>query len=515
MSEILKNQQDEQLPDASSLSTQPSTTQSLAISLTPPASASPPTQSANKGHSGLKQIGFALLASYRRAGALFPILASVITLALYFSPGLPLPLLSGTSNLYAPLYGLVITVIAVFAYANISLPFTISNSGLGMQDYNLLKSSQYELRARLGIVGDPRKNYPDNEMIQMINIPAIHFEQDRYKLTALREAYSAYFALYKCLHSVSLLRPLDSGDVYAWGLIHRIEEALIEIEPPPIVVREAMRDQAAIQDSAIDNRDELLKRLLLAVADLDKGVIEYFNDSQCDKKLTDILEEMQALGEAFLKHQTKKATNTNNQNTVSAGKKLTTIKENNPKSQSCMQTQDRARAALRQIKHSLNEFREQRLTGLIQARNNLVLATVASGIITYLLLCLFIVGKINSNSIAAFATFYIIGVAAGLFGRLYAESNKESAINDYGLSRARLQAIPLISGLAAIGGVFITLATFPIGEQTNAGIIILSASDPRLLLAAIIFGFTPNLLIKSLQQRSDKYASDLESTKGK
>jgi hypothetical protein len=33
------------------------------------------------------------------------------------------------------------------------------------------------------------------------------------------------------------------------------------------------------------------------------------------------------------------------------------------------------------------------------------------------------------------------------------------------------------------------------------------------LFAAIVFGFTPNLLIKSLQQRVQKYTTELESSK--
>ncbi len=36
--------------------------------------------------------------------------------------------------------------------------------------------------------------------------------------------------------------------------------------------------------------------------------------------------------------------------------------------------------------------------------------------------------------------------------------------------------------------------------------------DPRLLLAAAIFGVTPNLVIKGLQQKADEYATELKSS---
>jgi hypothetical protein len=41
----------------------------------------------------------------------------------------------------------------------------------------------------------------------------------------------------------------------------------------------------------------------------------------------------------------------------------------------------------------------------------------------------------------------------------------------------------------------------------------LSHPSSQLLLAAAFFGLTPNLIIRSLQQRGEKYASDLKSSK--
>ena len=117
-------------------------------------------------------------------------------------------------------------------------------------------------------------------------------------------------------------------------------------------------------------------------------------------------------------------------------------------------------------------------------------------------------------ALASAVTLYFIGVAAGLFGRLYAEANKESAVNDYGLSLTRLEAIPLISGLAALGGVLIT--TTALSTTTNPSVpLTVFALSVRNVLVALIFGFAPNLLIRNFQQGADRYVSDLESTRKK
>jgi hypothetical protein len=79
----------------------------------------------------------------------------------------------------------------------------------------------------------------------------------------------------------------------------------------------------------------------------------------------------------------------------------------------------------------------------------------------------------------------------------------------------RLFATPLLSGLAGIGGAFITLI-FSSSLAPNATASTLSSlfsTSPQLLLAAAFFGLTPDLIIKSLQEKAEKYASDLKSSK--
>src|SRR5438105_14400474 len=71
-------------------------------------------------------------------------------------------------------------------------------------------------------------------------------------------------------------------------------------------------------------------------------------------------------------------------------------------------------------------------------------------------------------------------------------------------------AHPLLPGLAGIGGVLLTAMLYttlvnvpppaPTGSASSLHTLF-QFDDPRYLLAAAIFGLTPNLIIKSLQQR--------------
>lgn len=371
-----------------------------------------------------------------------------------------------------------------------------------MQDYALLETSEKKLHACLG---NPDMKNEDAPTIQTISeaVKDPDLDENPRKRLAANEARNTYRALYHSLYSgLSFRSVLSAGDVYAWGMVHRTEEAFMEFGPLSIIIREAMGDHSAIQNSNIDDRDRLLERLIIATTLLDAEAAKCIIESQNDKNIDNIREYIQKIYNNCV---TKNINPNQHAKSSQSGQPDPDNKEM------------RARAILRYIKHRLNEFRENRLAGLMQARNNLVLTIVASGFIAYALLYLGITGEHSPEGIISATAFYIIGVTAGLFGRLYAESKKESAVNDYGLSRARLLAIPLISGLSAIGGVFITALAFATstGNKLNLADIFSYPIDTRYILTAMIFGFAPNLLIKNFQQKSDQYASELERTKGK
>jgi hypothetical protein len=185
-----------------------------------------------------------------------------------------------------------------------------------------------------------------------------------------------------------------------------------------------------------------------------------------------------------------------------------------------------ARIALREVRSTLNSFRDKSWEGIARARNRLLTSIAVTGAVTHILLCIAIlssnvpvVGHPPMALIAATA-FYLIGAVTGLFGRFYNESVAGSAVDDFGFSAARLVATPLLSGLAGIGGVLVTvmvaaLGSTALGNDMSVPVMLnnIFQLDPRLLFAAAVFGLTPNLLIKGLQEKAKKFESDLQSSK--
>jgi hypothetical protein len=153
----------------------------------------------------------------------------------------------------------------------------------------------------------------------------------------------------------------------------------------------------------------------------------------------------------------------------------------------------------------------------------------------YVLVSLGIVMQTPIDMIVAAASYFLVGAIVGLFSRLRTESEAERAIEDFGLSSARLIHRPLFSGLAAISGVVLigmlsgplNSPLMPAGNVVGAGqagpaavaaqvvpldhIFDLQKYPFGLILAAL-FGLTPSLLIRRLEQETDKYKIDLKST---
>ena len=185
-----------------------------------------------------------------------------------------------------------------------------------------------------------------------------------------------------------------------------------------------------------------------------------------------------------------------------------------------------ARVMLREVRGTLNNFRDQRWEGIVRQRSRLMMSIVVTGIITHALLCVITLTNpppvLRLNLLAA-ALFYIIGAASGVFVRFYSESQGGASVDDFGLSTTRLMAIPLLSGLAGVGGVFVlgglailggpALFNINTAQSMSFGLARLFSPDPQFLLAAAIFGVTPNLLIKGLQQKAQEYESELKSSK--
>jgi hypothetical protein len=291
---------------------------------------------------------------------------------------------------------------------------------------------------------------------------------------------------------------LGSGYISVWSLVHRAQELLLLVAPTPHVIAGALYDEQRLTGSQIDNNDQLLSKLRLALARLDANAANYLNGRpSVAAAAADAASDAAAA--------------------ASDDAKLL------------------ARVALREVRQTINDFRDTSWAAIVRSRNHLMATMTATGLATYLGLALTIAitGQMHatnpaSDAVLAAAAYYLLGSMVGLFNRLSIESNAQNDVEDYGLTVARLSLTPVLSGLAAVGGVFITAVAASgvasaVLSQSGAGagagfnlpslatVYSLSANPLGLLLAAI-FGFSPNMLIGALQAQADRYTSALKST---
>ncbi len=78
--------------------------------------------------------------------------------------------------------------------------------------------------------------------------------------------------------------------------------------------------------------------------------------------------------------------------------------------------------------------------------------------------------------------------------------------------RGRLSRRQSVLGLAAIGGVLFTEILGSIAAQ-NAVPDLFTLKQGQILLAAAVFGASPNLFIKGLQKQANEFEADLQSSK--
>lgn len=441
-------------------------------------------------------------ASWRRAytatifgmGAIVHIIASIVTIALYF-------LLPYSSPLwFAPLFGslstyLVFLILAVFI-CNIVASAEYANT----RSYGLMRTRLRQLRARfigLGIVEEQH----GTKSLRVEEQAAKAELSKRYRLVGLYEAVSCYNYAEHYLqeHPTGLQWITGMGYLNVWAIIHRAEEALIKVELPEMVLRGAMHDELAIRNSTINNRDELLRKLTQAVINLDSGADVYFREGQFNENsevLQQILEALNILNKTNIKDEKKDIHNV--------------LDKDEPAKHAG------ARIAISEVRRTLNDFRDGLWEGLLRGRNRLLIAMGITGVMTHILLSLTIImGHPTQTNLLAATAFYMIGAVTGLFGRLYNEENNASTIDDYGLYFARLIATPLLSGLAGICGVFISIILYSslIGDTQMNSLANFFRLDPGFLLTAAVFGLFPNLVISGLQQKSKKYSSDLQKSK--
>ncbi len=309
---------------------------------------------------------------------------------------------------------------------------------------------------------------------------------------------------------------LGAGYIDLWRAVHTMEELLMEIEPIEEIGRWALHNRLRLLESTIPNKEELLSHLNAAARELSPAMTEYLPPSPIAKPVT-------------------------------SGERRETQRAKLP--------EGAARALLAAVAHAINEFRDDRWAGLVQARNRLLATRILTGQIAFLLLALAIAIDAHPKHVVAVAAFYLVGAVIGLFNQLRIDAQTESAVHDYGLAAARLSHTPLISGLAAVAGVVLTamLVSPPIGvaigpqqpdatpvATATAGVdagqetpaaspeaapredsvtsamrppslsqIVDLETYPFGLVVAAVFGLTPGLVIDRLRSQEERLKDDL------
>ncbi len=434
------------------------------------------------------------IAAYRGAlalnGVIIPIVASLTMAGIYLAhptvwffgidPGVKwFPLVSST------IITGIIWVLAAFCVSFFTTARTANARG-----YGLLASRLCQLKANFDI-------YDAFEALEHNKSASVHRNQ-----AALNDARTCYKDIRTLLSQspAGMLWVSGTGYTNAWSLMHHAEEALIESQSIDEVIRGAIHDKMAIQGSTLSRKDELLDKLLQAVVTLQPKADIYFKEHQPDKGDT----ELNQLTEALKRKMIQELIDKNGLKDVQ-----------NPEDPS--EAKALARVALREVRSTLNDFRDKSWEGILRARNRLLESIAVTGIMTHILLAMAILTSDTTGAIAAAAAFYLVGAVTGLFGRFYRESVTGTAVDDFGFSTARLVATPLLSGLAGVGGVMLTVMLASLGDTVGkAGNITMDNifhMDPRLFFAAAIFGLAPNLLIKGLQDEASKYDTDIQSSK--
>ena len=305
-----------------------------------------------------------------------PIVASAVTLGLYFS--------QPASGWYPVVFGALYTYIAWLFIAVILVYFSTFEGG-NARSYGLITTRLRQLAARL-----------DDINAQHLNRKSIQLAE--YRVEALREANESFADLKSYLDKfpAGLQWVLALGYINAWGKLHRAEEALIELEPVEVVIRGALHDKLGIQNSTMNNRDELLKKLRQAVKELDPAMESRFKTYQPGEDN----EEIHTLKQIVKKIAAKVGVDLDDDFSEKGTENQTITAE----------AEARARLTIREVRRVLNDFRDHLWEGLIRARNQLASTIFASGLMTHILLCIFILtGNPTKNEYLAAAVFYMVG----------------------------------------------------------------------------------------------------------
>jgi hypothetical protein len=173
------------------------------------------------------------------------------------------------------------------------------------------------------------------------------------------------------------------------------------------------------------------------------------------------------------------------------------------------------RGLLRDIREAVNEFRDSRFAALVEHRSHLERVSTVLGFIAVAILGIALLIGASTAAVVAVSILYLVGAAAGLFTQLSGTDATTSSENIFGYGQAEVRLTILASGLAGVGGAFLTWVV----SGTTAGTPPLDlagafALTPLSVLTAAFFGLAPGTLLERVNSWAKANIADLESTSG-
>ncbi len=336
---------------------------------------------------------------------------------------MPFPTMIQSEGAAAALLGLMMGAIswllAALVYSFLGLARV---EGANPRSYDLLCARLIDLEEKLPIlcpVGATPPHAPGDTGVTAC-------EEARAEVNILRNALHPNQPQPETLSRVRNMQWVSGyGYIALWNSVHRAEEALIEVEPREALVGYAALTRMRLVGSTIANRDRLLRALRFATDTLHLP----------RESVTDNLPAQPPAP---------------NGGADGGGGQPPVVQSANPPTP---QEQMEARATMRQVRRTINEFRDNSWDGLIQARNYLIETVTFTALAAYVLLVIALLMGASPDSVGVAAIFFLVGAAVGLFNRQRIGSGANTHIEDYGLWHARLVHTPVFSGLAAVAGV--------------------------------------------------------------
>ncbi len=385
-----------------------------------------------------------------------PILAALVAVVIYIAPRTSVeridPWLLGP-NIITLLLTSIITLVVWLVLALFCTSFATAKGGQQL-NYDSLKNDLEVLKARSEILegAGTFASLPKEKRAGLS-------EDDEARYIALADIAQTLASIDEALQSDGLQWVLGTEYVNVWKQIYHAREAMITLLPSSTLVGDAKYDESRLHASDIPDSVNLLALLQNAITTLSPPPAQTLQPQQ---------------------------------------------------------TEGQARADIRRVSYVIHKFTSERWEGLIRTRNQLMATALLAGVFPLVLLVITVLANVDPEQIKHAVVFYFLGALVGLFARLATESNQtDSSVDDYGLTMARVLVTPLLSGLAALVGVFliglITPSVIAPGSSAFSIANIYNFAAYNLLFAAI-FGLLPNRVINVLQQKSEDVKSQIRSS---